>query len=269
MLKASLSLDKFKERGIKADMALDLAHTWKEMPAVRLWLRARGFNIDKQILVLKENEEMVFFQRSSIVNRSVIIVNQDAVQLETLTKAFSEVGHKVIACTSTRMAIQKINSILDLKGVLDFVIFPKNLQVSQFTSFELYMKTHYPELKVLSFGSAAQAVEKVEEEPGLTHKEMLIQHKQNMRIQDIRDEGRRIRIQKLLKVAKGQTRSPIPKQVEFIDRNLELLEEIFTTTNRQYRKQLFKDLKHKASVFRYDLTLHELRSLWKRFKGVK
>lgn len=143
MVKATINLDDLDYVCYKN---ADLATNWKEFPAIRMYLKARKFDISLPIFVTKNNNEITFFQDIKNSSKTVFVVHPNPSILHQLTVSLANDGHNVTAFKRVKDA----NLSLKNNTEIDYVVVPTNLLVSYNFTYKNYLNKLYPKINVLT-----------------------------------------------------------------------------------------------------------------------
>jgi hypothetical protein len=251
MVKASLSLEKFRANGITGQMATDFAKDWQNIPHISNWLKVRGFELTKPILVSEEDNNLTFFQKDSeLSSRKVVIIHPIQENLTILSESFKLAGHQVFAFATTEAAVKEIGSLLAQGITPEFVILPKDLRTSQQRAASSVIRQLFPTLII----KEAPAITKVESSEEI-----------EARKRGYAEQGQMFRLERFLKTI--EIDSDIEKNTKyFFAENHKAVVEIFSTVSLGLRLSLWNELYKRAAtekVCKYDMNM-----IWKRSRNV-
>lgn len=147
MIKAVINLNDVEFESYKN---VDIEKNWKEFPAIRIYLKARKFNLSLPIFTIKAENEITFFQTAGTNNKNVIVVHPNPTILRQLTVSLKGDGHSVFGFHKVKEANLRLNKLLENKETIDYVVVPTNLQVSYNFTYKNYLNKLFPKINVLT-----------------------------------------------------------------------------------------------------------------------
>jgi len=130
----------------------DLVKKWAEVPTIKLWLKARRFDLSLPISVTKDDKAntLTFTQVMRFPSRTIVLVHPNPTILDQLTASLKEEGHIVYPFTKVRMANAQLESMNSFKMPVDKIIIPKNLKIHHDFTYEGYLNQFYPQYQILT-----------------------------------------------------------------------------------------------------------------------
>jgi hypothetical protein len=129
---------------------LDLEKDWRQIPVIRIWLKARSFDLTMPIFVTREENIMTFFQTKSDSGKTLVLVHPNPKILNQLHNSLKHAGHLVHAFKRVKDANVQIQSMIQSKTVIDKIVVPTNLKVSYNFTYKNYLNKKYPGYDVLT-----------------------------------------------------------------------------------------------------------------------
>lgn len=250
MVKASLNLESFKQKGITGEMAVNFAQDWKSIPHIYKWLRIRGFNVECPIMVSEEKGQLIFFQKPNSTPKTILIIHPDVEYKESLVKAMKEAGHSPYAFATTEEAIKHVSLLKNYEITVDLFILPQDLKTSSNILAALLLKRLFPSVKVKEVAPLPKGESEEELEA---------------RKKDLKDQTQAIRSDRFFKNIKlGQDVDF--KTKTFLERNYSAFQEVFTATNPGYRVTLWTNLIELSK--RESVAQDDMRLIWKRSRNI-
>ena len=149
MIKAVLNLNTNAFAGYQH---LDLEKSWRDVNVIRLWLKARGFDLSLPIFVTKDEEDntLTFFQTIKNPNKTLILVHPNPKVRSQLQDSLKQEGHVVHAFSKVKDANLCIFLMSQNGTKLDRIIVPKNLKVFHSLTYKTFLNRTFPKYGVLT-----------------------------------------------------------------------------------------------------------------------
>jgi hypothetical protein len=149
MLKAVLDLN---GKQFVSYSSIDLEHNWRNVTVIRIWLKARKFDLTIPIFVTRDNEKntLTFFQTISSSGKTIVLVHPNPDILHNLHTSLKEAGHTVYAYTKVEDANLQLYVLSSGGTKIDKIIVPKFLRVFHSFTYKNYLNRNFPTYKVLT-----------------------------------------------------------------------------------------------------------------------
>lgn len=148
MLKAVLDLS---GRNFINYKHLDLEQNWRSVAVIRIWLKARNFDLSIPILVTRDEEKntLTFFQTVSNSGRTIVLVHPNPDILHQIDTSLQNAGHKVYSFNKVEDANRQLYLFSQNKVKLDRIIIPRNLKVSYNYTYKNFLNRTFPMYSVI------------------------------------------------------------------------------------------------------------------------
>ena len=149
MIKAVLELNNVK---FKDYSHLDLENEWKNVAPIRIWLKARRFDLDYPVFVTRDSNDnsLTFFQNKEEENSTIVLVHPNRLILNQLQTRLLNDGYTVLAFSRVKDANKKITEMCDNEIKIRNIVVPTNLNVSYNFTYENFLNQKFPKCKVLT-----------------------------------------------------------------------------------------------------------------------
>lgn len=147
MLKATINLN---EAEFKSYENLNLEQDWMQVPAIRMFLKARRFDLSQSILVSKDKNILSFYQSIKSVPRNVVVIHPNPDILNQIVTSLKNEGHSVFAFKRVKEANNRIIELTKNKSPIDHIVVPINLEVSYNYKYKDFLNKNFPKYNVLT-----------------------------------------------------------------------------------------------------------------------
>lgn len=147
MLKASIDLSQAE---FKSYENLNLEQDWIQVPAIRMYLKARRFDISQPVFVSKDDNVLNFYQSIKSVPRNVIVIHPNPKILDQIVTSLKREGHSVFGFKRVKEANTRITEFDKNQTVIDNIVVPINLEVSYNYTYKEFLNKNFPKYKVLT-----------------------------------------------------------------------------------------------------------------------
>lgn len=149
MRKATLDLNEYQDKNRTHDELVGFFNNWETIPSIRLWLKARKFDIQAPIMVTQEkNLVLSFYQMGS--DRNLVLIHPNPKILEQLKKALQEPGRTIHTFSKVEAATTCIKQMSADKTKIQNIIVPEKLEVSHNLTFKAFLNIKFPEFNVIT-----------------------------------------------------------------------------------------------------------------------
>ena len=117
MLRKVIDLSKYENTGMSADVMMKIVTDWKNADHIKKFLKKSGFNINKDICVIQNEEEktVMFEQDNGVALPKVFIAEINNVNLKKLTNKYMREGYEVIGECGAGAAVKRLKVINSIK----------------------------------------------------------------------------------------------------------------------------------------------------------
>src|SRR5690348_5542580 len=112
MIKAELDLNNVKFREYSH---LDLEKNWRSVTVIRIWLKARNFDLNLPIFVtrIEEKNILTFFQTKTDPGKHIVIVHPNPQILNQLDTVLKAAGYSVFGFRKVKDANQRLTKLFE------------------------------------------------------------------------------------------------------------------------------------------------------------
>lgn len=129
---------------------LDLERDWRQVPVIRIWLKARRFDLTMPIFVTREKDVMTFFQTKTDSGKTLVLVHPNPKILNQLHDSLKQAGHSVFAFKRVKDANKQIETMIQNNTLINKIVVPTNLKVSYNFTYKNFLNKKYPGYEVLT-----------------------------------------------------------------------------------------------------------------------
>jgi hypothetical protein len=142
----------FNEDQFTSYQHLNIEQDWKQITAIRMYLKARRFNLNLPIFAIKDckNNNLTFFQNKIHVKKNIIVIHPNPTILTQIVDSLKNQGHDVFAFYKVKDMTNKLIEFKQTNTSIDVIVVPTNLQVSYNLSCKQFLNHIYPKYKVLT-----------------------------------------------------------------------------------------------------------------------
>lgn len=129
---------------------LDLENDWRSVPVIRIWLKARKFDLTMPIFVTREEKVLTFTQTKTDFGKTLVLVHPNVLILSQLQDSLKKAGHTVHAFKRVKDANVELQKMFENNIQVDKIVVPTNLKVSYNFTYKDFLNKMYPGYQVLT-----------------------------------------------------------------------------------------------------------------------